>query len=231
MDDIKLLLVEDDTDFSEIVKDTLEITGKYEIFLAKNGMEGYKAYKSFAPDIIATDIDMPLMSGLEMIKKIRDEDIYIPIIMASGKANSKNTGKAYNLEIDSLIKKPYSPGELNCCITAIFRRIAKSEMNKKEENKLYRIGSYTFDFKNHCLILEGNKKNLTPREAMILHLLCEGKGDIVKRKVLLGNYWGINDFYTSRSLDVFISKLRKDLNGDKSIEIITVRGEGFKLVF
>ena len=230
MEAIKLLLVEDNDDFREITKDTLELTGKYEIFEAKNGLEGYKAYKSFAPDIISADIEMPVMSGLEMIKKIREEDYFIPILISSGEANAKNIGIAYNLEIDSLIKKPYSPLELDCCITAIFRRIAKTEMIKKNENKVYVLGSYTFDLKNFCLIRDGNKKSLTSREALILQVLYESKGEVVKRKDLLEQFWGVDDFYTSRSLDVFISKLRKDLNEDKSIEIVTVRGEGLKLL-
>ena len=231
MDDIKLLLVEDDDSFREVTKDTLELTGKYEVFEAVNGLEGYKAYKSFAPDIIVADIGMPVMSGLDMIKKIREEDADIPIIIASGMTDSKNIGKGYDLGIESFIKKPYLPGEIDCCIKAIFKRIARTERINKEENKLYPLGSYTFDLKNHCLIRDEKKENLTPREAQILQLLYEGKGNVVRRKDILEQFWGVDDFFTSRSLDVFVTNLRKTLDKDKSVEIITVRGEGLKLIF
>ena len=227
---IKLLLVEDDDYFREITKDTLALTGRYDVFEAKNGLEGYEAYKSFAPDIISTDIDMPVMSGLEMVKKIREKDYFIPIIISSGVADSKNIGIAYSFEIDSIIKKPYAPLELDCCVTAIFKRIAKTEMIKKNENIVYSLGSYTFDLKNFCLIRDGNKNKLTSREAMILQILCDSNGEIVMRKELLELLWGRDDYYTSRSLDVFISNIRKELKEDKSVEITTIRGEGFKLL-
>ena len=231
MNEIKLLLVENDNNFREVTKDTLELTGKYEVIEAENGLEGYNAYKSFAPDIIVVDLEMPVMPGLEMIKKIREEDEDIPIIIASGMIDSRNIGKGYALGIESFIKKPYFPGEVDCCIEVIFKRIARTERINMEENKLYPLGSYTFDLKNHCLIHEGNKKNLTPLEAQILQLLYEGKGNLVKRKDILEQFWGVDEFYTSRSLDVFVTKLRKTLSKDKSVEIVTVRGEGLKLTF
>ena len=230
MEDIKLLLVENDNDFREVTKDSLEITGKYEVFEAENGLEGYRAYKSFTPDIIVADIDMPVMTGLDMIKKIREEDPDIPIVIASGHTDSRSIGKGYNLKIESFIKKPYLPGELHGCIESVFRRINKSEKINKEENKLYQLGSYQFDYKNHCLISENKTKNLTTREARILQLLYEGKGNVVKRKDILDQCWGTEDYFTSRSLDVFITNLRKHLEEDTSVEIVTVRGEGIKLV-
>jgi Response regulators consisting of a CheY-like receiver domain and a winged-helix DNA-binding domain len=230
MDAIKLLLVEDVDEFREVTKDTLELTGRYEVFAAKNGLEGYKGYKSFAPDIIATDIDMPVMSGLEMIEKIRKEDNYIPIIVSSGVATSINIGKSYSLETDNIIKKPFLPTELDGCITALFRRIAKTEMRKKNESKIFILGSYTFDFNDFCLIRNNIKKSLTSRESMILQMICENKGEMVKRKDLLEIFWEHDDFYTSRSLDVFISNIRKALKDDNTVEIRTIRGEGFKLI-
>ena len=173
---------------------------------------------------------MPVMSGLEMIKKIREEDSYIPIIVASGVADPKNIEKGYKLEIDSLIKKPFLPGELDYCIKSIFLRIEKTEKIKRDENKIFQLGSYQFDLKNHCLKSGDNKKNLTTREAQILQVLCEGKGDVVEREDILNQFWGRNDFYTSRCLDVFIAKLRKYFEKEKSVEIFTERGEGYKLI-
>ena len=231
MDSIKLLLVEDDNSFRQITKDSLEMTGKYDVFDAKNGLDGYDAYKSFAPDVIVTDIDMPVMSGLEMIAKIRKEDPDIPILITSGMTDPKNIGKGYALEIDNYIKKPYLPAELDHCIKVIFRRINRTIKINNEENKIYPLGLFSFDLKNHCLIREDEKTNLTTREAQILQLLYEDKGSVVKRKDILERFWGTDDYFNSRSLDVFVSKLRKCLEEDESVEIVTVRGEELRLSF
>ena len=231
MKEVKLLFVEDDDDFRELIKDSLELFGRYDMLTAKNGLDGYNAYKSFAPDIIVTDIEMPVMSGLDMIEKIRAEDSYIPIIISSEKADPKNTGKGYNLEIDKLIRKPFSPIELDYNIKALFLRIEKTKKINKEENKIYELGSYRFDIKNHCLIHNDIKKNLTIREVQILQLLCESNGDVVERKDILSLCWEKDDFFASRSLDVFITKLRKYFEKDKSISLSTERGIGFKFVF
>jgi DNA-binding response OmpR family regulator len=231
MDNIKILLVEDDNAFRQLTKDSLELTGNYDVCEARDGVEGYDAYKSFAPDIIITDVDMPKMTGHELIKKIKDNDPDTPILITSGLTTPKDLAEGFKLEIDDYIKKPFLPAELDLRITAIFRRIIRTRKINKEEGKLYTLGSYAFDLKNHCLIWENQKQNLTPREAQILQILCKNKGDIVKRKDILEQFWGTDDYFTSRSLDVFINKLRKFLENDNSVEIITIRGEGLKLVF
>ena len=231
MDEIKLLLVEDDNSFRKITKDSLELTGRYEVFGAANGSEGYNAYKSFKPDIIVTDLDMPVMSGFEMIEKIKNEDKDIPIIITSGLTEPRDIAKGYDLGADNYIKKNFLPAELDLNIKAIFRRIERTIQINREENKFYSLGFYTFDLQNHCLTRGDIITKLAPLATQILQMLCEAKGNVVKRTDILNQFWGNQDeYFASRSLDVFIAKLRKCLNDDKSVEIVTVKGDGLKLV-
>ena len=226
----KVLLVEDDDSFRIIIKDTLELTYKYEVFDVKNGLEGYNAFKSFKPDVIVTDVDMPIMSGFKMIEKIKKEDPDIPILITTGMTETKDVGKGFHLEIDYYLKKPFSPLEVDLALEAILRRVEKSKKTLKEKNNLHDLGIYIFDVENHCLIHENHKINLSQLETRILQLLYENKGNVVKRKDLLISFWDEDNYYTSRSLDVFISKLRKRLIEDESIEIVTIRKEGLKLI-
>lgn len=228
MMEIKLLLVEDDPDFCQVVKDSLELTGDYDVYAAKNGIAGYEAYKTCMPDIVVSDVEMPEMSGLEMVKRIRQENPTIPIILASAKADPKDLAKGFKLNIDDYIKKPYLPGELDFHIKAILRR---TNNVKKPDIGVYSIGIYSFNPQRRILKWGNEEIELTPRESQILEMLYKHKGAIVKREDILNEYWEINDFYTSRSLDVFINKLRKHLGNDTSIQIQTVRGEGLQLIF
>ena len=230
MNEIKLLLVEDNKNFRRLTKGSLELTGKYEVFEAENGLEGYNAYKTFKPDVIVTDVDMAVMSGLEMIEKIKNEDPHIPILITSGMTSHRDVAKGFILKIDNYITKPFLPAELDYKVEAVLRRVGWAEKNNKEENKIYTLGSFLFDPQNHNLKRNDKTIDLTPREAQILKVLYENKGNIVRRIDILKKFWNTDDYYTSRSLDVFITKLRKCLKEDKSIEIVTVRKEGLKLV-
>jgi len=228
MDEIKLLLVEDDPNFLQLVKDSLEMTGDYDVYAAKNGVVGYEAYQTVKPDLIVSDIEMPEMSGLDMVKRIREENRIIPIILASAKTNPKDLANGFKLDIDDYIKKPYLPAELDLHIKAILRRIKGNVTNKSIE---YLINSYLFDPDKRILKWKDEKIELTSRESEILELLYEQKGNVVKREEILQRFWGTNDYYTSRSLDVFIRKLRKYVEKDISIQIQTIRGEGIKMIF
>lgn len=230
MAEIKLLLVEDNLDFSQVVKDSLELMGDYDVYVAPNGVMGYEAYKSFMPDLIISDVEMPQMSGLEMVERIRREDKMIPIIFASAKTEPKDLAKGFRLDIDDYIKKPYLPAELHLHIRAILRRVG-SLRKENQKNTIFRIGGYLFNSEVHILVWKDEKIELTFRESQILEMLCEQKGNVVKRENILQRFWGTDDFYTSRSLDVFISKLRKILAEDTSIQIQTVRGEGLRMIF
>ncbi|MDR3142631.1 MAG: response regulator transcription factor [Tannerellaceae bacterium] len=230
MREIKILLVEDDPDYSRIIKGGLELKGGYDVCVAGNGTEGYKAYKTYRPDLIVSDVEMPEMSGLEMVKCIRGEDPAIPIILASAKTGSKDLVKGYRLVIDDYIKKPYLAEELFFHIEAILRRTAIRENPIPVKTTLHAIGAYLFDA--HARLLKWREEAfvLTARDAQVLEMLCEQKGETVKREDILQRLWTKDDYYTSRSLDVFVSKLRKYLKKDTSVRIQTVRGKGLRLI-
>jgi len=232
MELIHLLFVEDDRDYRLIIKECLEMTGKYKVYEAKNGYEGLEAFNKLPIDIIVTDIDMPKLSGLEMVDLIRKMNPDIPIIVASGMTNPENVKTGFEHDIDSYIKKPFTHDELDGVVKALFKRIKKNNQMVTEGNKIFPLGAYLFDTENRCLNLRGKITPLSRREAQILFVLYENRGKVVKRSVLLQQFWGSEDDpYHTRSLDVFITKLRNYLKDDKSIKISTLRSEGLRMDF
>jgi len=227
MDKIRLLFVEDDASFSFVIKGSLELTGEYEVYAALNGKDGIEIFNQTPLDAIVSDIEMEGMDGMEMVKLIRQKDNEIPILFATGKTSPQDVLRGYELNVDNFIKKPYLPDELNAHIKAILKRTKRNDPEK--DNSEITIGNYTFNKYTHILSKEDSRK-LTQRESAILMRLYENKGEVVKREELLEELWGRNDFFTSRSLDVFISSLRKYLSNDEHIELQTVRGEGLRLV-
>ena len=228
MDRIKLLFVEDDAAFSYIVKNSLELTGKYEVQTASNGKEGREMYDAFEPDVIVADIGMPVLDGMEMVREIRERDKSVPVLLATGRTDGRDTVKGYELNVDNFIKKPYIPEELDAHIQAILRRTGNS-LTVYRKGKAVRLGEYLFNADKRILQYKGDKHRLTDRETRILEILYSRKGELVLRKYLLEKLWNMDDIYTSRSLSVFVSRLRRCLSFDPAIEIETVRGEGLVL--
>ena len=231
MDLIKLLLVDDDYDYRSIIKDCLEMTGEYAVYEAKNGKEGYDVFKTEKLDIIVTDVDMPKVSGLEMVDWIRKEDTNIPIVVTSGLTTRENVDEGFKHEIDNYIRKPFQPETLDGYVKALLRRMSNINQLVADENQILPLGRYEFDLRNYCLIYDNKTISLSKRSALILYMLYRSRGKMVKRKEILKEFWGSeDDFFHSRSLDVFINKLRKHLNKDKSISITTLRSEGLTLI-
>ncbi|QIK59738.1 response regulator transcription factor [Dysgonomonas sp. HDW5A] len=228
MKKIKLLLVEDDINLGYIIKGSLEeIIGGYEIILANNGKDGLKAWKEHNPEIIVSDVEMPIMSGLEMVCIIRQSDVETPIVFASARNTSKDVTSGYNSGVNNYIKKPFLPEELDAHIKALMN--LRNKTKTKTITKIYNLGLYTFDPEKYSLGYNSQKQLLTSRESGILQMLCENRGELVKRDDILLKFWGTNDYFTSRSLDVFISKMRRYLSKDTSVEIKTIRGLGLIL--
>lgn len=228
MDKIKLLFVEDDATFSYIVKNSLEVTGKYEVQTASNGKEGLELYSAFEPDVIVADIEMPILDGMEMVKEIRDRDKSVPVLLATGRIDPQYVINGYELDVDNFVKKPYIPEELDAHIQAILKRTNDS-LNIYNKGNVIRLGKYFFNADKRILQYKGTEYRLTDRETRILEILSRQKGELVLRKYLLKKLWNIDDVYTSRSLSVFVSKLRNYLSFDPEIKIETVRGEGLLL--
>ena len=228
---IKLLLIEDDVNLGYIMKSVLEdVIGGYEVDIALNGKQGIERFQAFAPDVIVSDIEMPVMNGYEMVKKIRQTNLDIPVILATGKTSPKDVTAGYEIGTDYYIKKPYTPEELNAHIKSLIN--LKENTKSRVKNASYQIGKYTLEPKSSTLIYNDlEKRLLTIRESQILETLFQHKGEIVKRENIIKTFWDdkIDIFYASRSLDVFITKLRNYLSKDTSISIRNVKPIGLIL--
>lgn len=229
---IKLLLVEDDANLCYMLQTGLqEIIGGYEVIIASNGAEGLKAWQEHRPDIIISDVEMPVMNGFEMVERIRETDGDTPILFASAMTSPKDVKEGYKMGVNNYVKKPFVPDELDAHIHAVLKM--KEGTKSRNETNCYKLGRFTLDAKHAILRddITGKKEALTIRAAEILQILVENKNEVVSRNAILSRFWGTeNDFFASRSLDVFITGLRKKLKEDPSIEIKGIRGVGFMLV-
>lgn len=243
---IKLLLVEDDANLRYMIQGGLEdMIGGYEIKNAANGEEGLKVWQEWHPDVIVSDIEMPVMDGYEMVKRIRETDQDTPILFSSGRVSPKDVVKGYELGINNYLKKPFLPEELNAHVQALMKMKQKvpaatpsptspgvDEAETEADRGIYRIGkNYTLDAGQANLKhASGTSKTLTVRETALLQMLCEKKGEVVKRESILEKLWGTeDDYFASRSLDVFVTKLRKLFAEDNTISIKTIKGVGLSL--
>ena len=231
---IKLLVVEDDETLRYIIKDGLQIIiGGYEVLAAENGKEGIRMWREHRPDIILTDVEMPRMTGFEMVEYIRERDQETPILFISGCKSSTDVTTGYKLGANNYIKKPFGPEELHAHIQALLKM--KNATRMKNENNLQKIGNFILDAEHGMLKLEASKTiSLTSREAQILNELSLNKGEVVRRNVLLEKFWELKDghdpFFSSRSLDVMISNLRKKLKDDPNVKIQVIKGIGIMLI-
>lgn len=229
---IRLLLVEDDANLRYIVSSSLQdLVGGYEVFTAANGAEGLKAWEEHRPDIIISDIDMPVMDGFEMVERIRETDGDTPILFASALTSPKDVKRGFSLGVQNYVKKPFVPDELDAHIHAILQM--KEGMKSRTETDCYKLGRYTLDARRATLRDDSGEapaKTLTLREAQVLQLLAENKNEVVRRQVILDRFWNTEgDYFASRSLDVFVARLRKLIAEDETIAIKTVKGVGLML--
>lgn len=227
---MKLLLVEDDATLRYMIRNSLEVViGGYEMAEATNGAEGLELWKTFRPDIIVADVEMPVMDGYEMVAKIRETDRLQPIVFASGMEDPSHVMRGYEVGVNNYIKKPYSPEELDAHVQALLRNIKGGQMENKTD--IYTVGRLKFNAKKAELTTsEGQHVPLTMLESQILRLLFLHIGETVGRDTILETLWpDVDYFYASRRLDVFLTKLRKILSIDSSVSISTIRGVGIKL--
>ncbi|WP_455674610.1 response regulator transcription factor [Phocaeicola sp.] len=228
---IKLLLVEDDANLSYIIRGGLEdMIGGYEVTTASDGEEGLRIWREQRPDVIVSDIEMPVMDGYEMVKRIRETDGDTPIVFTSGRVSPKDVVKGYELGVNNYIKKPFLADELDAHIGALLKM--KQGKGARNESEVYRIGDDYFFDAPHAVLKQasGASKTLTEREAKLLQMLCEKKNEVVKREAILAKLWDTkDDYFASRSLDVFVARLRKLLAEDEKVQIKTVKGVGLSL--
>lgn len=233
-----VLLVEDDENLGFVIKDTLLDAG-YEVDLCNDGRKGHEAFLqrlSKGPEagykLCILDVMMPKKDGFELAEDIRKSDTDVPIVFltAKGMAEDKITG--LRLGADDYITKPFNIEELLLRIEAILKRTTRPAEAQEEQGQkdVFQLGNYTFNYLNYELHLNGQTKSLTKKEADLLRLLCIRQNEVLEREMALNIVWGSDDYFLGRSMDVFITKLRKHLKGDDRLKIENVHGVGFRLV-
>jgi DNA-binding response OmpR family regulator len=230
MDKIRILLAEDELALAHIVRESLE-QENFEVILCSNGEQAFQKYIECKPDILALDVMMPRMDGFEVAKNIRLKDKITPILFITARSQPKDVVAGFESGANDYLKKPFSVEELIVRIKVLMsdNRLLQKPKVKKEEN--FSIGNILFNpYKN--TIHQGTESwQLTSRESDILMLLCQQEQDVLPRRSLLKAVWGDDSFFNARSLDVYITKLRKRLEADPNVQIINIRGVGYKLVW
>jgi len=232
---IKLLLVEDDDILGFIIKEGMELIGDYEVMWCQNPKAGLVAFDAFVPDVVVSDVEMPGMTGLEMVKIIRQKNPDIPIILETGVASGKTIVEAYSIGIDNYIKKPFLPAELDAYIQVLMRRIGAApkpvavvaEPTTVLTDKQFAIGKYLFDSKRQSLQSPVKRYELSVTETSLLEILVKNEDTMVTKEMIANYVWGGNQFMNAQSLDVFLHNLRKYLADDPNIRIKTVRSVGY----
>lgn len=221
----RILYVEDDESLSFITKDQLELEG-YDVTHSSNGKDGWAAFRKGDFDICLLDVMLPQMDGFELARKIRSVSKHVPIIFLTAKSMQEDKMEGFLLGGDDYVTKPYSFEELKLRINVFLRRRKIIEEAPKEAIS---VGKYLFDYPNLALSLDDTSRGLTQREADILYYLASRPNQVIRRSDILEDIWGKDDYFYGRSLDVFISRLRKYLNEDSDISIENVHSVGFKL--
>jgi DNA-binding response OmpR family regulator len=223
---LKILLAEDEPSLGQIIKESLE-TRNFEVLLCENGEVAYEVYKKEHPLLLVLDVMMPKKDGFTLAKEIRKENATIPIIFLTAKSQTSDVVEGFNIGGNDYLKKPFSMEELIVRIRALLNRTTSSENDDQPKP----IGKFIFNLKKQTLQHQNSIQNLTHREANLLYYLIKNKNQVLERSFILKKLWGNDDFFNARSMDVFITKLRKKLKEDPSIQIINVRGFGYKLIY
>lgn len=225
MQQAHLLYAEDDESLSFVTKDNLELQG-YRITHSSNGKEALDLARKNQYDLCILDVMLPELDGFSIAEEIRTFNPEMPIIFLTAKSLKEDKIKGLRLGGDDYITKPFSIEELFLKIEIFLRR---RHINTPQKNSKYQLGSYQFDHENLLLEQAGHLKNLTQKEADLLQFFIENKNQVLKRSLILQRLWGEDDYFLGRSLDVFISRLRKYLRQDESVKIENIHGVGFRL--
>jgi DNA-binding response OmpR family regulator len=226
----KILLVEDDPNLGALLQDYLQLKGKFEVVLSKDGDEGLKEFTKSDFDLLILDVMMPKKDGFTLGKEIRKMNQQVPIIFATAKAMIDDKTQAFNLGGDDYITKPFRIEELLLRINALLKRTTTGEAKQEEKPTKFKIGKYDFDFMAQVISSDAGQQKLSTKEAALLRLLCLHTNEVLTREEALLNIWNDDNYFNGRSMDVFLSKIRKYLKDDPHVEIINVHGRGYKLL-
>jgi DNA-binding response OmpR family regulator len=226
----KILLVEDDPNLGMLLQDYLQLKGKFEVVLCKDGEEGLKTFTKQNFDLLILDVMMPKKDGFTLGKEIRKFNAQVPIIFATAKGMIEDKTLAFNLGGDDYITKPFRIEELLLRINALLKRVNNNEKSEEEKQTHFKVGRYNFDYTAQMISIDDQHQKLSTKEAELLRLLCLRKNEVLTREEALLNIWHDDNYFNGRSMDVFLSKIRKYLKDDPSVEIINVHGRGYKLL-
>ena len=223
---LKILLCEDDENLGMLLREYLQAKG-YATELCADGEAGYKAFLKTKFDICVLDVMMPKKDGFTLAQEIRTSNVDVPIIFLTAKTLKEDILEGFKIGADDYITKPFSMEELVFRIEAIMRR---TKGKKSKESTLYHIGQFTFDTQKQLLCIGDEQRKLTTKENELLALLCSHANEILQRDFALKTIWIDDNYFNARSMDVYITKLRKHLKDDPKIEIINIHGKGYKLI-
>ncbi len=223
---LNILLCEDDENLGMLLREYLQAKG-YNAELCPDGDAGYKAFLRSKFDICVLDVMMPKKDGFTLAKEIRAANSEIPIIFLTAKTLKEDILDGFKIGADDYITKPFSMEELTFRVEAILRRVRGKKLR---ENNMYKIGNFTFDTQKQLLSIDGKQTKLTTKESELLSLLCAHQNEILQRDFALKTIWIDDNYFNARSMDVYITKLRKHLRDDDSVEIINIHGKGYKLI-
>lgn len=229
----RILLVEDDQNFGDVLRSYLEMHD-YDVTLATDGMQGLEKYRKGEYDLCIFDVMMPKKDGFTLAREIREKDAEMPIIFLTAKAMKDDVLQGFRIGADDYITKPFNSEELLFRIQAILKR-SQGKPDPKDDVKEFSIGKYHFNFPLRILTYDKSEKaddriKLSPKEAQLLRMFALHANDILPRSDALNKIWGEDNYFTARSMDVFVTKLRKYLKNDENIEIVNIHGNGFQLL-
>ncbi|GAB2764627.1 response regulator transcription factor [Rhabdobacter roseus] len=226
----KLLLVEDDANLGVLLQEYLIYKG-YPTDLATDGQQGWQYFVDGQYDLCIFDVMMPKKDGFSLAKEVRMSGYghEVPIIFLTAKSMKEDTIQGFRVGADDYVTKPFDREELLLRIEAILRRYRR-QPEAAEESNVYQVGTYTFDYQHQQLSRNGDTTRLTSKESELLRLFCQNLNQPISRSFALKMIWGDDSYFNARSMDVYITKLRKHLRGDDSIQIMNLHGEGFKLI-
>lgn len=226
-DNNQILLVEDDQNFGSVLRDFLELHD-FEVILATDGKQGLQAFRNNDPGLCILDVMMPYKDGFTLASEIREIDPEIPLIFLTAKSFKEDVLKGYKIGADDYVTKPFDSEVLLYKIKAILNR--KGQAKNEQEEKEFSIGKYNYHSEMRLLQLNGKEYKLSPKEGALLKLLSENRNRLVSRSEALRKIWKDDNYFTGRSMDVYVAKLRKHLKEDENVAIINVHSEGFRLV-
>ncbi|OFX19084.1 MAG: two-component system response regulator [Bacteroidetes bacterium GWA2_31_9b] len=224
---IKILLVEDDTNLGFLLLEFLESSG-FDVKLYRDGLSAFNGFSSLDFDFCILDVMLPQMDGFTLAEKIREKNKQIPVIFLTARSMKEDKLRGFRIGIDDYVTKPFDEDELLFRIYSILNRLNRTEI-PYEEKQIYELGEFKFDVQNQELKIKNESKRLTSKESKVLTILVKSKNTIVKRENIMLDVWGETDYFIGRSLDVFISKLRRYLQAEPRIKIETIPTVGIVL--